>query len=435
MKLDSGEGVANRWIGDQARNGVPAVAADATQSATGSEPPLTATSTSRSNSAQRSPFRVGARLLRDACIGLLMLAAVPFAVVQFDATQPNWTWSSTMQEQLADLERLRALMPARDPSVTPTQAGKLFHEMSAARPSSKPRRRELQLFAVRDAAAGTLSQEEERHLEAVAAASVWADFDMVASAPRVDVIGGQYVLPFRTDAFAPFMPSTRGADIKALANAGVSRAAHYVVIGELARAEAALQSVVGYGFMMIDNGTNALDAIVGQKVVDIGRDGLHQLYAITGNARGLALSQPLPKRTSRLGAASGGNSGREADGDVGPAALIADVRNTRLPATLRYESLGLIPFGTCSSIRGMLLGTSEEERATFDAARSSIARFPSEQAYVTLLEESMVRMPAGDSGANVSLSERLAIGAATVVGTVLQNPRIVACTRAAIMFR
>ncbi len=420
---------------------------------------------------RRAWWRTGLRVLRDGAIGLLMLAAVPFAVVGFDDV-PVWNRSILVQ-QLADAERLRVLLSPRDPSVTPGQAGYVLHRMQAPRETQgglqrrEPRpwdaafpvhvvaRRaahpwELQdesdalrgnarvpAFESRassrllDAAAGKFSDEQLRYLRAVAASPVWADFDLVSRAPRVDVLGGRYVLPFREDAFAPYLPSVRYADSKALAFAGVSRAAYHLAVGEPERAEAALKAVVGFGFMLIDNGTTAVDALVGRVITDIGRDGLHQLYTVTGDARGRGLAEPLPK--SRRGTTV--PQGAVVDGDAVRRQVLVDVRNERLPRTLRYESLQLLAFGTCGTVRGMVLGASEEERTAFAHARTGIASLPSEQAYLTLIEESMDRVPADAPGAGMSAPKRLALGAAAVVGTVLQNPRILACTRAAMMFQ
>lgn len=473
-KLHSGDVVANRWIGDGPRGGVPGpvVVSGARTAAAPAESKGTIADVLKRNPGERTWLQVGVRLLRDGCIGLVLLATVPFAVVEFDATPQHHTATSVIQQQLADVERLRALMSPRDHSVTPMQAGRAFHALSAAGPSAPPRSRQTAEFpeqpvpdrsarpwelqtstgAVRgasrvprvdhratsrvlNAAASSLAAEEIRYLRAVAEAPVWAQFDLIARAPRVDVLGGRYVLPFRRDAFAPLMRTTPFADIKALAYAGVARAAYYVAIGDLVRAEAALQSIVGFGFMMIDNGAIVVDAMVGRVVVDIGRDGLHQLYTVARNEKGLRLAEPLPQRVRPAPAPRSKETPTLDAADASRAAALADVRNDRLPVALRYESLHKLSFGSCTSMKGMLLGAPDEERAAFARARSNIARFPAEQAYVSLLEESVDRMPSDVGGAHMSVLDRLAIGTAAVVGTVAQNPRIVACTRSAIMFR
>lgn len=126
-------------------------------------------------------------------------------------------------------------------------------------------------------AARGVSAEELAYLRTVAESPVWRDVERVASAPSIDMIGGQFALPFRADAFSPAMPREQFNDSKALAHAAVSRAAYYVATGRPKEAEAALRTIVGYGFAMIDNGSNTLQVLIGRVITDIGRDGLHQL--------------------------------------------------------------------------------------------------------------------------------------------------------------
>jgi hypothetical protein len=270
---------------------------------------------------------------------------------------------------------------------------------------------------------GTLSAEELAYLQAVAESPVWRDFDRVASASQVDLIGGKFVLPFREDAFALGMPTMRYADTKHLANAGVVRAAYYAATGQPERAEAALRSVVSFGFAMIDNGTTLMDALIGRAVVDIGREGLHQWYALAHDARGLALTAPFPK-AQRMNGSIGST---RIDVDAVRARLLADATNPHLPRTLRLESLRQLSFSTCGSARGMLFGQSADVDAAFDDARETLARYPSERAFIDLLYEAPARVP--DGVAARSLSDRLIVGAATVTGMLLDNPRVASCTR------
>ena len=61
----------------------------------------------------------------------------------------------------------------------------------------------------------------------------------------------------------------------------MSRAAYYLAIGQPDKSEAALRSVVSFGFALIDNASSAIDAMVGAVIVNIGRNGLEQFATAT----------------------------------------------------------------------------------------------------------------------------------------------------------
>jgi hypothetical protein len=405
--------------------------------------------------------RSAMRFVRNAAIGMLLLSAVPLVVASTSGDAVWYDYRGT-REKLAEVERLRPLMGPRDAAITPMQAGIAFRALETPRVTAESRSTEFPLRVV-DApservwereltptmfselmvpafrrhpaeqfmalsnqimaqAQGTFSAEELAYLQAVAESPVWRDFDRVASASQVDLIGGRFVLPFREDAFALGMPTVRFADTKQLAYAGVVRAAYYVATGQPERAEAALRSVVSFGFVLIDNGTTLIDALVGRAVADIGRSGLHKWYTLSNDARGLALTAPFPKARS----AKGSIGGTEIDVDAVRTRLLANASNPDAARTLRLESLRQLSFSTCGSARGMLFGQTAEVDAAFAEARRTLARYPSEQAFIDLLYEAPARVPVG---ATSKLSDRLLIGAATVTGMLLDNPRVASCTR------
>ena len=407
-------------------------------------------------------LRAGARFARQAAIGVLLLMTVPIAVV---STRGDAVWSDNtgVRERLAEAERLRPLMAPRDAAITPMEAGVAFRALQSTRmdagspnavaatagfplrvvpTSNAPVWPEREITAamfpgligpgfrgpmstrIIERAQRAFSPEELAYLRSVAESPVWRDFDRVAHAAEVDLIGGQYVLPFREGASALAMPMPRYAGIRELASAGVSRAAYYVAIGEPERGEAALRSVVSFGFAMLDNGSTYMDALIGRVIIGIGRDGLRQWSETTHDAGGLALTAKTPKHEPF---AHGG--GRRAfDVDAARARLLADANDPRVPRSARFESLRQLSLATCGSARGMLLGPATDIDAAFGGARSGLARYPSEQAYLDLLDDAASRFPTENVG-RISPSDRLMVGAATVAGMVLNNPRVAACTR------
>jgi hypothetical protein len=269
------------------------------------------------------------------------------------------------------------------------------------------------------------------YLKRVAESPVWRDVDLVASAARIDVVAGAFVLPFRDDAFAPAMTIPRFADTKLLAYAGVSRAAYYLAIGQPERAEAALKSVVSFGYALIDNGPFALDAMIGRVIIDIGRDGLHQLYEATGNASGLALTAPLPKVAVRQFAARTAADNEphvpsQSEFDAARRRIIAEIEDPQMPRSLRFNGLGSLALSTCGSVREVLFGPDDDVQRAFATARTTLARFPSEQAYLDLMANASER--ATMSGTRSGLGTMLLLGAASTASAVLQNPRIASCT-------
>jgi hypothetical protein len=405
-------------------------------------------------------LRSGLRFVRNAAIGLLLLTAAPVAVVSTGG-DALWFEYGRTRDRMAGIERLRPLMGPRDAAITPMEAGVAFRALEllekpqsrriefplrvVSAPAGRVWERELtetefsalivpafrghpalQLMALSNQiiprSQGTFSEAELAYLRSIAESPLWQDFDRVGSASRVDLIGGKFVLPFRDDAFALGMRTARYADTKHLAYAGVARAAYFAATGQPERAEAALRSVVSFGFALIDNGTTLLDALVGGTVAEIGRNGLHQWYALSNDARGLALAAPLPKAPRPASAAER----LRATPDAVRARLLADATTPNAPRTLRLESLGQLSLSACGSARGMLFGQSAEVDAAFDGARATLARYPSERAFIDLLYEAPARMP---EGATSKLSDKLLIGAATVTGMMLDNPRVASCTR------
>lgn len=410
-----------------------------------------AVSAEQNPGSRRSWWRTGLRLARDASIGLLLIAAIPLAYVAAYGDR-IWFHPDGFRERIAQVEQLRPLVLPKDGRLSPADAGYAFHALQPAQENADFPLRAVSaaagfgwekleptshLFAayrtpksgglpsstqIVSAAALGFSTEEMEFLRVIAEAPVWPEVDRIVGAREVDLIGGRFVLPFRPDARALMMPVHKFDGTKAIANAGVSRAAYYVALGDTKRAEAALKSIVSFGFVLIDNGTSAIDGLIGQVVANIGRDGLHQLYTLTGNEEGLLLTiapptvrasapGPMPMRLS-VGAARD--------------RMINEVTDPGAPRTLRYEALRSLSFGTCGSVQGVLFGHPDDTEASFDEARGSLARFPSEDALLDLYYNSPRHTLTGDLP---SLSRVFVLGAAAVTATLTNNPRVMTCTR------
>ena len=164
-------------------------------------------------------------------------------------------------------------------------------------------------------------------------------------------------------------------------------------------------------------------------IIGIGQDGLHQLYALTGNQAGMALTAPLAPMTKQ----SLANADRRSrDADEERMRVFSQVNDPAVPRTIRLEGLRKLVFASCGSVRGTLLGPSADVRDAFDGAGRALARYPSEQAYVDLLHRGVDRFEASGVSAN-GIAERAIMSAAIATSTLLGNPRVAACTRVALV--
>ena len=437
IRLDSKENLGAAWGGVREERNMPARARPETPIAGDAD----AASSSRGR--RRSLWR----FMRDAAIGLLLLALVPVAVVSTLGDSTSRGYDNT-RGKLLEANRLRSLTVAADASITPAQAGVALNALGgrgdapgfpvhaaaepvlpwraltitpamfhSARPMGWYGPASNEIIAVVPAG---FSSAELNFLAQVAAAPVWRDFDLVARAPAVDMIGGAFVLPFRPDAFAPSVPIPHFAATKELAYAGVSRAAYYLATGQPARAEAALRSIVSFGFAMADNGTTAFEGLIGRVIVEIGRNGLEQFYTAMGNVRGAGLAAAGVKTPEAAGAGT-------RDGVSMTELLIRRAGDPSEPRALRYESLYALSLQSCSSVRDLLLGPRASVADAFARAKRDLARYPSEQAFVDVLSQTVNRVPDGPVKGN--FADRFLIGASTVAGAALNNPRMPACTR------
>ena len=436
MRLDSKENLGAGWSGVREERELPQRYAGAGLEGAGAE---------SGSSESRGWRRIALRFVRDAAIGIAFLAMVPIVTVALVGNTASRDYGNTRVKIVA-ANRLRALANTHDASITPGQAGAALNALGSRRGSATFPVVEVpppalpwntltvtpEMFRtarpggwrgpyngkIIKAVLAGFSPAELQFLRVVAEASVWKDFDLVARAPAVDVIGGAFRLPFRPDAFAPEMPIQRFASTKELAYAGVSRAAYYFAIGQRERAEEVLKTVVGFGFSMIDNGTNAIDGLIGRVIVEIGRDGLAQFYAVTGDARGTALAAEARPPES---------AGASQRGDALWLQLLRVAVDPAEPRPLRYESLFALSIQPCTNVRELLFGPRASVTEAFERATRDLARYPSERALIDLMSQQLNHVP--QRAVPGSFRDQLLLGASTVAGAALQNPRMAACTR------
>lgn len=408
-----------------------------------------------SKAPRSSWWKKAVSMLRNACIGVALISSIPFAVI---AARGDALWfdRGNVKERIDDAEQMRLFALPVNPAVTVAQAGAALHALLVmptsdefpTLPHTMPLERGWQSAPSADETTPTsglaalpdpkglilrahegLSEAELAQLRTIAESPLWSAVNLVATASQVDFIGSQFILPFTPNAWAPSMPIHRMSGTREIANAGVARAAYYVAIKDFNRAEQALRSVVSYGFAFIDNGWSVIDGLLGRVMIGTARNGLAELAQVTGATSLSAVPELKTWRASPTPSSTPLPSAAEIR-----AQQFRDATDPSLPRPLRYESLGRLALGSCGDLRWVITGSSPEVSAAFDDARSTLARFPAERAYLELLHRTPDDIP--DEASPVrDLSKRLLMGAATVAGTALRNPRVESCTAVLMAFQ
>jgi len=402
--------------------------------------------------ARWSWLRAARRLVLNAAIAVGVMALVPIGLVAVRGgalADMLARRTGATRSRIAGAEALRAFGVATDRSITPEAAGRAFGALHHPRdggagfiavdvgPRPEAPWRTVTLDAdlfptarpdmypgpssrhILEAAADGFTPRELAYLRTLATAPLWRSFDLVARAPAVDIVGGQFVTPFGPAARPEQRPLIQFRDSKELAYAAVSRAAYHLAIGQRDSAEAALRAVVSFGFAFVDNGTTSIDAMIGTVIAGIGRDALQRLYAIEHDPRA---GDPALARGDALLQSDG--SWRVASAAAARQSLLARIEDPATPLGVRFDDLRSLPLTACTNTRELLFGSSADVRTVLDRAPTTVARFPSERALLEL-DARIPLIPAFAGGSPVS---SVAVSMATVAGVVLDNPRLQACT-------
>jgi hypothetical protein len=276
-----------------------------------------------------------------------------------------------------------------------------------------------------EASARGFSRAERDYLRVVGTAPLWKDWDLVARAPALDVVGSRLRLPFSEGAHIVNMPLVRGSVQNNLASAAVARAAWHLAEGRRDSAEAVLRAIVSYGFQIADNANFALDEWVGGAIVRIGREGLQKFYALSNDPRAAEIDAQMRRAGSVVPPYA--SYGREGDFNERRASLIETVQNTEMPRGTRVGLLRSVALSSCGDGRELVFGMRPETKAIFDRARQELARYPGERAVIDLMESSAEGQVAASFGGIASADEGGILTAMDYVGRIYFNPRLATC--------
>lgn len=305
-------------------------------------------------------------------------------------------------------EAYRPYMVAVDSSVTAAEAGELLHSLARAGLGSHeaekfrdPARLYDEPWLVEGPPEGFrpeatpywsdtiwtwvergLSPAEESYLRDVAEHPARGDFSRLATAADLDFIRAYYRLPFDDDDTYFSLPIPRTIGLRSAANTHLARAALQAAAGRHEEAERTVREVISVGFLMTDAAPNLISNLVGSILVQTGGDALGNALRVAGNTDGseaLAASvQAADRAAERMSVAAAPTSGGTAYLQRLPQ-VAEDVR--ALPG-LRWEAAHLVTvFSPCANLRRVVFGPDDEYFAWMDRVRSSLVRYPSEDAY------------------------------------------------------
>jgi hypothetical protein len=89
--------------------------------------------------------------------------------------------------------------------------------------------------------------------------------------------------------------------------------------------------------------------------------------------------------------------------------------------------LELLQSSTCTNARELLFGQRAEVSDAFRRAKIDLARFPSQQALIDLIQRSSETDPI-EGLVYATPVRRFLYGTSSIAGAVLHNPRLAACT-------
>ena len=408
-----------------------------------------------------------------AVAALIALAAVVVAPLwTVGALAPRlWQLSemnlSSVRQKAQSVDLVRRFAAPVDRSITPLDAGRALYsieQMGRDTPSGSafpqhplpvqlpalPELRDSSLFPLADGWLGPddqrifalaergFSPAQREWLERFAAHPVWAAYGVVARASALDYQGARFVLPYPTDADIAAMPIARFATLKQLAYANTVRAAWFLSQGRRAEAERALRETVSFGIRMNDDGRFLIDALMGVVIAGIGRRALEQYFTLSGRPEAAAIRESAAALQARLDSASAGvDAELERVGRMSPRQVrrytLALPWDRSLPLGLRFEEVRQAARAPCTDLGEMIFGPAGDVRQVFGRARRDLARFPSDTAFIALVERDAARGPGvtpdvfGPEYGRRGLLEASAIVVLRATSRILGSPRLVRC--------
>jgi hypothetical protein len=388
-------------------------------------------------------------IVKNAAIAVAFMALLPIGMVAVGGPRiwRSFDYDRSVFARVRANEVVRPFMLRRDVSITPVMAGVALHTLERPRKSGsafavrqasvRDRPWETQAITpemfrtarpdvfegpsplrILDAGAKGFSADEKAYLQRLATAPIWRDFNLVARAQAIDVVGTRTPTPFPVDATWAEYPTILWSGPRELAYAAVSRAAWFESIGQRDSAEATLRAIVSVGFAAIDNGVTTTDELVGNAIVGLGREALGHFYKLTNDSR----------------AGSAAFQGTRAAGPARPVgrspdeirrSWIARANNATLPRAERIEGIRMLSLASCTNVRELMLGPRADVTDAIARAEQSLTRYPADGEFLKLSAQFPQFRNSYLMGSPITA---VVASSASVVATVIGNPRLVTCS-------
>ena len=340
-------------------------------------------------------------------IASVTLVTVPLATVTLLAPL-IWQTVTPYRERLdARIKLAQVGQPYRipsDPAISPLAAGRAFYSIEQAgkasdrQPDEQPVTRPIDRVWIPDlenspfgkeaAVCDTLltrgaegfTSEETEYLERIASNPGFAELSVVARASEMDYLGARLVPQHKFPGI--LLPVPHLLEVRSAGRALVAKAALQLSRGRPFEAEETVRETISFGFVAMSEGHSLIELLIGASVVESGLKSLEDFYSATGQE-----TRASELRTRRQAATTTIEEVQErvplefrsAEMTNARRVFMGIARDRQRIRGDRWEALQILALAPCSNAKELTFGPSEEWNRTFDIARTSLVRFPSEQ--------------------------------------------------------
>jgi hypothetical protein len=256
------------------------------------------------------------------------------------------------------------------------------------------------------------------HMDAIRRAAnhpAQAEFDVLATADRIDMVATRWVTPFADSLNVLSLPWPRFTELRFAALARISKGMVEQMNGQGEEAEHTIREVISAGFLLVDNGPTLIDNLIGVVIANIGGDALEGLYELQGRTGDLETLQW--SREVGVNAARAARTGVP-DSDIHTTlrGIPEVVTNPDALRGLRWEYFATFNIlAPCINLHKMVFGPDETYEDWLDDARESLVRVPGEAPLFDLAQTEI--SSAGKQGGFFPWLLRLTLGAQTRPGS------------------
>ncbi|MBR9991365.1 MAG: hypothetical protein KFH98_16495, partial [Gemmatimonadetes bacterium] len=228
--------------------------------------------------------------------------------------------------------------------------------------------------------ATSLTAEETAYLERVVQYPALADLSNLARARAADIAGARWSTAQLASASVIDLPLARFSGLRDATQFHTAKAVLELSRGDAAAAETTLREVISIGLLLMREGPTLIDVLVGTGIAVNGGSSLQSLYRATGRhdeADALLRPQEGIDRMEVVTRAlhSGGNV------DALLRRSMVMTTNEALPRGMRWEALLAIQTGVgCLNPHTVVFGNGQQYDEWVERTRTSLVRYPSEQA-------------------------------------------------------